>query len=184
MKKLLALAVVAAIAVTSLAAEQSAEKASAEPELQQSTIWPAVFAFCEWPASPDVIGLRLTLPYSSRQETVTGFDLGFWGRCKDFEGLQLNILRNDVKDTLGGFQVGCYNTAARADQFAIQVGLMNETQGFRGVQLGLINLTGEGDGFQFGLINRAETLYGFQIGLINVIRSAEVPVLPVANIGF
>ena len=184
MKKLLALAIVAAIAVTSVAAEQSAEQPSAQPELQQSAIWPAVFAFCEWPASPDVVGLRLTIPYSSRQETVTGIDLGFWGRCKDFEGIQLNIFRNDVKDTFGGIQVGLYNTVARADQFAIQVGLMNETQGFRGLQCGVINVTGEGEGFQVGLINRAETLYGFQVGLINVIRSAELPVLPVCNIGF
>ena len=184
MKKLLALAVVAVMAVTSFAEEQSADQASAQPELQQSAIWPAVFAFCQWPASPDLVGLRLTIPYSSRQETVTGIDLGFWGRCKDFEGIQLNILRNDVKDTLGGIQVGCYNTAARADQFAIQVGLMNETQGFRGLQCGVINVTGEGEGFQVGLINRAETLYGFQVGLINVIRSAEMPVLPLCNIGF
>ena len=45
-------------------------------------------------------------------------------------------------------------------------------------------MTGDGYGFQVGLINRAETFYGLQVGLINVIRDAEVPVLPVLNIGF
>ena len=185
MKKLLALAVVAAIAATSTAEEQAAtEQPVAKPEIQQSTVWPAVFAVCEWPASPDLVGVRLTIPYSTRQETVTGLDLGFWGRCKDFEGVQFSILRNDVKDTLGGVQVGCYNTANRADLFVVQIGLVNETQGFRGFQFGAINVTGDGEGLQMGLINRAETLYGFQIGLINVIRDAEVPVLPLINIGF
>ena len=185
MKKLLAFAIVAAVAATSIAAEQdAAEQTAAKPEIQQSTIWPAVFAFCEWPASPDLVGLRLTIPYSTRQETVTGIDAGFWGRCKDFEGIQLNAFRNDVKDTLGGIQVGIYNSANRADLFVIQAGLVNETQSFRGVQAGIINVTGDGEGFQVGLINRAETFHGFQIGAINVIRDAEVPVLPLANIGF
>ena len=171
MKKLLALAVVATAVATSIAAEQeAAEQPAAKPEIQQSTIWPSVIAICEWPASPDVVGLRLTIPFSTRQETVTGFDLGLWGRCKDFEGLQASILRNDVKDTLGGVQVGLYNTANRA--------------GFRGVQTGLINITGDGEGLQVGVINRAETFHGFQIGIINVIRDAEVPVLPLVNIGF
>ena len=187
MKKLLAVALVAAFAATSIAAEQedaAEQEAAATPEIQQSAIWPAVFAFCEWPASPDIIGMRLTIPYSTRQETVTGIDLGFWGRCKDFEGIQLNIFRNDVKDTLGGLQIGLYNTANRADLFVLQAGLMNETQSFRGLQAGIINLTGDGEGFQVGVINRAETFHGFQVGLINVIRDAEVPVLPLANIGF
>ena len=189
MKKLLALAVVATAVATSIAAEQPADdqaanKPAAKPEVQQSTIWPSVIAICEWPASPDVVGLRLTIPYSTRQETVTGFDLGFWGRCKDFEGVQVNVLRNDVKDTLGGIQVGCYNTANRADLFVIQAGLINETQSFRGFQVGVVNMTGDGEGLQVGLINRAETFHGFQVGVINVIRDAEVPVMPLLNIGF
>lgn len=185
MKKLLALAIVATAVATSIAAEQeAAEQPAAKPEIQQSTIWPSVIAICEWPASPDVVGLRLTIPFSTRQETVTGFDLGFWGRCKDFEGVQASILRNDVKDTLGGIQVGLYNTANRADLFVIQAGLINETQSFRGVQAGLINITGDGEGLQVGVINRAETFHGFQVGVINVIRDAEVPVLPLVNIGF
>jgi len=146
--------------------------------------WPCVVAVCDWPAAPEVTGLRLTIPYSAKQETVTGFDLGFWGQCRDFEGLQVSILRNDVKDTLAGIQIGLYNSANRADLFCVQVGLFNETQSFRGLQAGLVNKAGEGQGFQVGLINVTESLYGYQVGLINVIRGAEVPFLPVVNIGF
>lgn len=185
MKKLLFLAAIAAFAVTSIAAEEADEQVAVEQsQPQQSAIWPAVFAFCEWPASPDVVGLRLTIPYSSRQESITGIDLGFWGRCKDFEGLQINVFRNDAKDTLAGFQIGLYNTVNRADLFALQAGLINEAQSFRGIQCGLVNIAGDGEGFQVGVINRAETLHGFQVGAINVIRDAEVPFLPLVNIGF
>ena len=183
MKKLLALAVTAAFAATTYAAEQAAEAAEKE-EGAQSTVWPSVFAISEWPDSPDVVGLRLTLPFSSRQESITGFDLGLWGRCRDFEGFQASILRNDVKDTFGGAQAGFYNTINRGDLCCVQFGVINEAQSVRGVQFGGINVTGDGYGFQVGLINRAETFYGMQIGLVNVIRDAEVPVLPIANIGF
>lgn len=182
MKKLLAFAFAAALAVPTMADEVAAPAAQNAPK--ESALWPAAFAFCEWPDTPDLIGLRLTVPFSTRQECVTGFDIGFWGRCKDFEGVQLNLLRNDAKDTLAGFQVGLYNTAVRADLICIQVGLVNETQGFRGIQAGLINTTGDGDGFQIGLVNRAETLYGFQVGAINVIRDAELAFFPVVNVGF
>jgi hypothetical protein len=187
MKKLFAVALAAALALPSVAAEPAAPaapKAASADSPKVSALWPACFAFCEWPATPDLIGLRLSIPYSTRQECVTGLDLGLWGRCKDFEGLQVNVLRNDAKDTLAGFQIGLYNTAQRADLLCFQIGLVNETQGFRGLQAGLVNMTGDGQGFQIGLINRAESFYGFQIGAINVIREADVPFLPVVNIGF
>ena len=146
--------------------------------------WPAFFGFCEWPATPDLVGLRITIPFSTRQESVTGIDLGLWGACKDFEGVQLNVLRSKVKDTFGGFQFSLYNSVNRGDLFGIQLGFWNEAYSFRGLQAGLVNITGDAQGFQIGLINRAETLYGFQVGLINVIRDAEIPVFPVFNIGF
>ena len=146
--------------------------------------WPAFFGFSEWPETPDLTGLRITIPYSSRQESVTGIDFGLWGVCKDFEGIQLNVLRSNVKDTFGGFQFSLYNSVNRGDLFGIQVGLFNEAYSFRGLQAGLVNLTGDAQGFQVGVVNRAETLYGFQVGLINVIRDAEIPVFPVLNIGF
>jgi len=183
MKKLLVLAVAAFAAAVH--ADVHAEMESTEREDgPQSTVWPSIFAICEWPDSPDVVGLRLTIPFSTRQEGVTGFDIGLWGRCKDFEGVQASLLRNDVKDTFGGMQAGFYNTINRGDLFCVQVGFVNEAQSCRGLQVGGINVTGDGCGFQIGLINRAETFYGLQVGLINVIRDAEVPVLPVFNIGF
>ena len=183
MKKLSAV-VLAAMLAAPIFAEEPAVSTVASAEPKESVLWPACFAVCEWPETPDLIGMRLTLPFSTRQESVTGFDIGLWGRCKDFEGVQVNIFRNDAKDTLAGFQIGLYNTATRADLFCIQAGLVNETQGFRGIQAGLVNMTGDGQGFQFGLINRAETLYGFQVGAINVIRDAEFAFLPLVNVGF
>lgn len=187
MKKLVLVAVIAAVVsqIQVRADEPSATKAVVEPtKTVEYALWPAFFAVGEWPETPDLVGLRLSIPYSTRQENVTGIDLGLWGRCKDFEGIGLSILRNDVKDTFGGIQVGCYNSVGRGDLFCVQAGLWNESFSFRGAQVGLINVTGSGQGFQVGLVNRAETLYGFQLGLVNVIRDAELPVFFGFNIGF
>jgi len=183
MKKLFAVALVAALVTPAFSADTSVE---GQPKYSEglSDLWPSVFAVCEWPASPEVIGLRITLPWSTRQETVTGFDLGLWGRCRDFEGLQVSVIRNDVKDTLAGIQAGLYNSANRADLFCVQAGLFNEAQSFRGCQFGIVNKAGHGQGFQLGIINCSETLYGYQVGLINAIRDAEVPFFPIVNIGF
>lgn len=151
---------------------------------KKTAAWPAFFALCELPATPDLIGLRVTIPFSTKQESVSGFDVGLWGRAQYFEGLQLNALRNDVKDQLTGFQVGLYNSAVQADLFGVQFGLWNETGSLRGVQAGLVNTVGSMQGVQIGIINRAEELYGFQLGIINVIRDAEVAFFPIVNIGF
>ena len=131
----------------------------------------------------DVIGLRLTIPYGSC-ESVTGFDIGFFGRARYFEGLQLNILRNDVSDIMAGVQVGIYNSSGRADLMGVQVGLWNEAHSIRGVQVGLINVADSVTGIQVGIINRSEALYGFQGGIVNVIRESEMPFCPILNIGF
>ena len=197
MKNLLAFTLAAALAVPAFAEEEQDAGVLAEEESVaqmlaaddnaepvKEAVWPAFFGFCEWPATPDLVGLRLTIPFSTRQECVTGIDLGIWGVCKDFEGIQLNLLRSNVKDTFGGFQFSLYNSVNRGDLFGVQAGLWNEAYSFRGVQAGLINITGDAQGVQIGLINRAESLYGFQFGLINVIRDAEIPVFPVLNIGF
>lgn len=146
--------------------------------------WPVPFAFCQIPSALDVVGLRLTIPFSSVQENVTGLDLGFWGSCRNFEGFQFNVLRNRAIDSMGGWQCGIYNTVNRGEFLGLQIGLWNEAGSCKGVQLGIVNLVGDGEGFQFGLINRAEDMHGYQIGLINVIRSAELSVLPIINIGF
>lgn len=199
MKNMFALTLVAALAFPVFAEEEKSEAVLEEEESvaqmlaateansvepPKEAIWPAFFGVAEWPATPDLVGIRITIPYSTRQECVTGIDLGFWGVCKDFEGVQLNVLRSNVKDTFGGFQFSLYNSVNRGDLFGIQLGLWNEAYSFRGLQAGLVNITGDAQGFQVGIINRAETLYGFQVGLINVIRDAEIPVFPVLNIGF
>jgi hypothetical protein len=192
MKKLLSLAAVAAIAMSVRAQDVDSFDETEEEVIPQMTetqrkkvaAWPVFFALCNVPETPDLIGLRLTLPFSTKQDSVTGFDIGFWGRCKYFEGLQLNILRNDVKDQLSGFQVGLYNSAAQADMFGAQVGLWNECGDLDGVQAGLVNSVGAMRGVQLGLVNRAEQLYGLQVGVINVIRDAEIRFCPVVNIGF
>ena len=155
-----------------------------EERRHDADVWPAFFAVCEYPAASDVIGLRLTIPFSTRQENVTGIDLGFWGRAIYFEGLMVNVLRNDVKDEMSGIQVGIYNSAGASGLVGVQAGLWNEVGCFRGVQAGLVNTAGEARGLQVGLINRCETMYGYQVGLFNIIRDAELRFCPILNIGF
>jgi len=189
MNKLVMLALITAVAVPVFAQEEEKKEeskpvAKLEERKRESAVWPAFFAVCEFPASPDVVGLRLTIPFSTKQESVTGIDLGLWGRSLYFEGIQINILRNDVKDRAAGIQVGLYNSVGSGEMIGVQAGLWNEANAFRGVQAGLVNIAGEVQGFQVGLINRCETMYGYQVGLINVIRDAELQFLPVLNIGF
>jgi len=191
MNKLFALAAVAALALPVMAEETSqpaegrnepqAEAAAARPI---RTTWPAFFAVAQVPRATDVMGLRLTIPFSTSQENVTGLDIGFWGRALYFEGFQLNVLRNDAVDTCAGLQVGLYNSIGRGELFGLQVGLWNEAMSLRGVQAGIVNTVGEGQGLMVGVINRAETFYGYQVGLINVIRDAELQFLPLVNVGF
>ena len=192
MKKLLTFAAVAALSFSVCAQEASDEEpnedefnlADAEPPHKQVAAWPAFFAIAEIPVTPDLVGIRLTIPFSTKQENVTGFDIGLWGRSQYFEGFQLNLLRNDVKDQLTGVQVGLYNSAAQADMLGVQAGLWNEVGSIRGAQGGLVNIAGQIQGVQIGLINRAEELYGFQVGIVNVIRDAELAFCPIVNIGF
>lgn len=183
MKKLM-VAICAFAAVLTLSANEEFAGKEVVRVRDQPVIWPAFFSMGDLPETPDVVGLRVTIPYSSRQESVTGVDIGLWGRSRYYEGVQLNILRNDVKDFMAGFQVGLYNSVIRSDMIGLQVGLWNETGAFRGLQVGLVNVTGAGQGFQVGIINRAETLNGYQIGVINVIRDAEMVFCPIVNIGF
>jgi hypothetical protein len=187
MKRLVFAALAAIVANVIVAQEIESAKDAAparEERKQDSSVWPAFVAFCEWPAATDVVGIRFTIPFSTRQENVTGIDIGFWGRSLYFEGIQLNLLRNDVKDAASGFQVGLYTPVGRGDLVGIQAGLWNEALSMRGVQAGLGNIAGEAEGFQVGLINRAETMHGYQVGLINIIRDAEYQFCPVVNIGF
>ena len=187
MKKLFSFALVAAAALPLLAQEseiKSEAQSQREERKRESNVWPAFFAVCEFPANPDVIGLRLTVPFSTKQENVSGIDLGFWGRSLYFQGIQINVLRNDVKDDMSGFQVGLYNSIGGGQMLGLQLGLFNEADSMRGVQAGLVNFCGETEGLQIGLINRSETMHGYQVGLINIIRDAELEFCPIVNIGW
>ena len=181
-KTLMALCAVLACAVVSAqeAAPAPAPVVAKAPDTRAP--WPVWLAFNSI-EDIDVVGLRLTLPYGEC-ESVTGFDLGVYGRCRYFEGLQANILRNEALDVMSGIQVGIYNSAGRADLTGLQVGLWNEARSMRGLQLGIINVADTVQGFQVGLINRAESAYGFQVGGVNVIRESEVVFFPIVNIGF
>ena len=183
MKKILmALCAVLACAVV-FAQEAAPAPAPAVAKVPEKRApWPVWLAFNSV-EDIDVVGLRLTLPYGEC-ESVTGFDLGVYGRCRYFEGLQANILRNEALDVMAGIQAGIYNTAGRADLTGLQVGLWNEVRSMRGVQVGIINVADSVQGFQVGLINRAESMYGFQVGGVNVIRESEIAFFPIVNIGF
>ena len=198
MKKLFPLALVPALAIPLCAEPAAPETETDELELdddnspavqvdaprKNSAMWPAFVGVWEFPETPDLVGVRFTIPWSTKQENITGFDIGFWGRSEYFEGVQFNVLRNDVKDVCSGIQCGVYNSVARGDLLGLQVGIWNESFAHRGVQVGIINVSGDTQGFQFGVINRSETMYGFQVGLINIIRDAEVQFCPVINVGF
>ena len=190
MKKLVAFALIAAVGLPLFAQESENTKAEEDKALsrgeykRESNVWPSFFAICEFPASPDVIGLRLTIPFSTVQENVTGIDLGLWGRAIYFQGFQVNVLRNDVKDDMAGFQLGRYNSVGGGQLLGLQAGLFNEANSMRGAQVGLVNFGGEVQGLQVGLINRCETMVGYQVGLINVIRDAELQFFPIINVGW
>ena len=201
MKKIIAFATVASLAAGVFAADNvDADFEVTDDEVVEETdaatpakpskdigVWPAFFAICEIPSAqqaPDIIGVRITVPYSTKHESVTGFDIGLWGRARHFEGFMLNVLRNDVKDELAGLQIGLYNSAVQADKIGLQVGLWNEAGRMSGFQIGVINAAQEMQGIQVGLINRCEDFHGIQVGALNVIRSSDFRCMPILNIGF
>lgn len=193
MKKLFTLAAVAAFSIHSYAqdvadnvdfSDENPLAVQTDASRKNVAAWPAFFAIGDLPETPDLVGLRITIPWSTKQESVTGFDVGLWARTQFFEGFAFNVFRNDVKDELTGVQIGLYNSAAQADALGLQVGLWNEVGTMNGLQVGIVNTVGAMGGFQVGIINRAEELYGFQVGVVNVIRDAEMRFCPLINIGF
>lgn len=196
MKKLLAFAMAAALAFHGFADDEEDADVGDEVFDNQPAVdvphknvgvWPAFLVISEIPSAdrtPDVVGLRLTVPYSVRHESVTGFDIGLWGRARRFEGFMCSLLRNDVKDSMAGVQAGIYNSVEQADMIGGQIGVWNEAGSIRGFQAGVVNTAGVAQGLQIGLINRAEEMYGLQIGIVNIIRCAELQFCPVVNIGF
>ena len=106
MKKLFPLALVAAFAIPLCAETAAPETETDELALdddnslavqvdaprKNAAMWPAFIGVWEFPETPDLVGVRFTIPWSTKQENITGFDIGFWGRSEYFEGLQFNIL--------------------------------------------------------------------------------------------
>lgn len=149
--------------------------------LAQDT-WPVDVSFMDWIHRPaDVAGLRLGLPYGVN-DSVTGVDIGLWGKSDYAWAIQINVLHNNVRDEMGGIQISCLNDAGHLD--GIQIGLWNMAASADGFQIGLLNLTDQMYGFQIGLVNRTEIMHGYQIGLVNVIRESSVPFAPVINFHF
>lgn len=169
------------LACAAVSAQDPAPASNAQPTAKAASAKKASWLAFNSTKDVDVAGIRFTLPYG-QCESVTGFDLGLYGRCRYFEGFQINILRNDAEDILYGFQLGVYNSAGEV--CGAQFGLMNEARTVHGVQIGIINFAEQLEGVQIGIINRAETAYGFQFGGVNVIRDSELPFCPIVNIGF
>ncbi|MEI8242672.1 MAG: hypothetical protein WCI17_05345 [bacterium] len=164
MKKLLSSLVLAGVMATGALAQD---------------IWPVDISFLDWIHRPaDVAGLRLAVPYGIN-DSVTGLDIGLWGKSDYAWAIQINVLHNKVRDEMGGIQISCLNDAGHLT--GMQIGLWNTAPTMEGFQIGLLNLADQVDGLQIGLINRTEIMKGYQIGLVNVIRESSVPFAPVIN---
>jgi len=149
--------------------------------LAQDT-WPIDVSFIDWIHRPaDVAGLRLGLPYGVN-DSVTGLDIGLWGKSDYAWAIQVNVLENRVRDEMGGIQISCINDAGHLT--GLQVGLWNTAPTMEGFQIGLLNLADNVNGLQIGIINRTELMHGYQIGLVNVIRESPVPFMPIVNFLF
>ena len=149
--------------------------------LAQDT-WPVDVSFIDWIHRPaDVAGLRLGLPYGIN-DSVTGLDIGLWGKSDYAWAIQVNVLENRVRDEMGGIQISCVNDAGHLS--GLQVGLWNQAPTMEGFQIGILNLADDVNGLQIGLVNRTELMHGYQIGLVNVIRDSPVPFAPVVNFLF
>ena len=152
------------------------------------------FAFLNtWYHPDNVTGLRVGIPWGDTKGSVTGIDVGLWGDSANMAGIQINLVANLVSDRADAIQIALYNKAGTLS--GAQVGLMNTTgYGALGhdtrmmfsaaVQVGLLNIANDLRGVQVGLVNQADMLYGFQVGLVNVIRSGQIPFMPIVNVGF
>lgn len=149
--------------------------------LAQDT-WPVDVSFIDWFHRPaDVAGLRLGIPYGVN-DSVTGLDIGLWGKSDYAWAIQVNVVHNIVRDEMGGIQISCVNDAGHLT--GMQIGLWNQAPTMEGFQIGLLNLADNVNGLQIGVVNRTELMHGYQIGLVNVIRESPVPFAPVINFLF
>ena len=145
-------------------------------------IWPIDVSCFDWIHRPsDVAGLRIGIPYGLN-DSITGVDIGLWGKSDYAWALQFNVLSSIARDQMGGLQASLYNQAGNL--IGIQVGLWNNAATAQGFQIGLLNLADQFDGIQIGVVNRTEVMHGYQFGLVNVIRESPVPFCTVVNFYF
>ena len=145
----------------------------------QIGIWgPRVQLF---PASTEVVGLRLNLLKSDNAE-VLGFDLGVVGQATSMKAIQVNLV-NLVDEEFDGISVGLFNQVGTVA--GIQVGLFNNVRyDLSGFQIGLFNAADSVAGIQIGILNQTVSMRGVQIGVVNLIEEGPIGFFPVLNAAF
>lgn len=128
-----------------------------------------------------VTGLRLNLA-ASRNDTVTGIDLGLVSLGDDIRGIRANLF-NTSDWHFSGLEVALCNREAALSGLAI--GLFNAIDGdASGILVGAFNRANAMTGMQIGLFNQAGSLRGIQIGLINLIEDGPLTFFPIMNMAF
>lgn len=112
----------------------------------------------------EVAALRISYPYGSNP-SITGLDIGTWGRSDRAWGLQINLLANEVDEKFGGAQLAICNLVE--DATGIQIGFWNSATMLAGIQGGVLNYSENADFLQVGLGNSATTMLGLQLGAWN-----------------
>ncbi len=138
-------------------------------------------SFQLFPEDTDVMGLRLNLP-ASRNENVTGIDVGIVSIGDDIQALRFNLF-NGSDYHFSGLEVGIINHDRAVSGLA--VGLINSVEGdVSGMQIGAFNHAGVMTGMQIGVFNHAVTLRGLQIGLVNIVDDGPITFFPILNMAF
>ena len=146
----------------------------------QLGIWPSNFQLV--PDEINIAGLKLNLPFS-RNDNISGLDLGIASSSKVAAAVQVNILINRNHDEYSGLQASLINLNGNAN--GIILGLWNVADDkTRGLEVGLVNSSTEFKGLQVGLINYTEMMCGLQVGLINIITESRIPFFPIINFCF
>lgn len=153
----------------------------------------SIFPPLQYPDKGGKIDASRTSIIYGHHDSVTGYDLSFFGNItdKEFNGIATSLVFNVTRGKTNvvllqlagllnsnsgdariyGIQIaGLANTGAKTKVYGFQVGLYNEADSIYG--------------FQIGVINKTKNLYGVQIGLANISYKNGLPFCPVLNIGF
>lgn len=156
----------------------------------------------EWPSENwSVYGVRLNL-FAGRHDDVAFLDIGGIANLATGEmaGISTAGLYNQVAESPGALQTAgivslCHNSfsgiqvsgvfAKVADLMTgLQVSPIALSGTLQGLQIGVFNRVERMVGLQVGVVNYAYQADGLQIGLLNAIADSQMPVMPLANIGF